>query len=210
MALGEVVAAVTGGPLDRATADLVTGPLAMTATGFNPPGHPTLRRHRSHHRQYSGDSVAWSGTVHDENARLIGGVAGHAACSRPRPTCPGSGPGGSATPTPRSRPRYAAPPPPARQRGRGDQPQRNRRRYAHDGQPGLRLGLPGRRLRHPRRSLAAPGRLAHRVHRHQPGPGPGQRAVAGPADECRASWPRRPAVQALRRAVHAAVTATPP
>ena len=38
MALGEMVAAVTGGPLDSVTAGLVTGPLAMTATGFNPPG----------------------------------------------------------------------------------------------------------------------------------------------------------------------------
>jgi CubicO group peptidase (beta-lactamase class C family) len=84
MALGEVVAAVTGGPLDLATADLVTGPLAMTATGFNPPGPP--QRFAATEAITTGTAQsgpAWSGTVHDENARLMGGVAGHAGLFAP-------------------------------------------------------------------------------------------------------------------------------
>ena len=36
MALGELVAAVAGEPLDAAVADLVTAPLGMTRTGYNP------------------------------------------------------------------------------------------------------------------------------------------------------------------------------
>jgi CubicO group peptidase (beta-lactamase class C family) len=78
MALGEVVATVTGVPLDRATADLVTGPLAMTDTGFNPPGPPERFAATEVITGPAGHGPAWSGTVHDENARLMGGVAGHA------------------------------------------------------------------------------------------------------------------------------------
>ena len=89
MALGEMVAAVTGGPLDSVTAGLVTGPLAMTATGFNPPG-PAQRFAATEAISTevaasgpAGDALAWSGTVHDENARLMGGVAGHAGLFAP-------------------------------------------------------------------------------------------------------------------------------
>ena len=114
MALGEVVAAVTGSPLDHATADLVTGPLEMTATGFNPSG-PAQRFAATETTATettatettatettatettatettatgpagtgpAGNGLAWSGTVHDENARLMGGVAGHAGLFAP-------------------------------------------------------------------------------------------------------------------------------
>lgn len=72
--LGEVVAAVAGEPLDAAVRRLVTGPLGMSATGYRAGAWPdscaaTERR---------ADGTCWSGVVHDENARLMGGVAGHA------------------------------------------------------------------------------------------------------------------------------------
>jgi len=74
MLLGEVVAAVAGEPLDAAVRRLVTGPLGLTATGFRPNG-PAVRFAATERR---GDGTAWTGIVHDENARLMGGVAGHA------------------------------------------------------------------------------------------------------------------------------------
>jgi CubicO group peptidase (beta-lactamase class C family) len=79
IALGEVVAAAAGEPLDAAVRHLVTGPLGLDATEFNPNGPPdcfaaTERRD---------DGTAWTGTVHDENARLMGGVGGHAGLFAP-------------------------------------------------------------------------------------------------------------------------------
>ena len=79
MLLGEVVAAVAGEPLDAAVRRLVTGPLGLTATGFRPNG-PAERFAATECR---GDGTAWTGTVHDENARLMGGVAGHAGLFAP-------------------------------------------------------------------------------------------------------------------------------
>jgi CubicO group peptidase (beta-lactamase class C family) len=74
MLQGEVVAAVAGEPLDAAVRRLVTGPLGLTATEFRPNG--PARRFAATERR--GDGTAWTGIVHDENARLMGGVAGHA------------------------------------------------------------------------------------------------------------------------------------
>jgi CubicO group peptidase (beta-lactamase class C family) len=74
LALGEIVAAVAGEPLDAAVRDLVTGPLGMTSTGYTPdaaPGRFAVTERRE-------DGTPWNGVVHDENARLMGGVAGHA------------------------------------------------------------------------------------------------------------------------------------
>ena len=79
MLLGEVVAAVAGEPLDAAVGRLVTGPLGLTATGFRPNG-PAQRFAATECRA---DGTAWTGTVHDENARLMGGVAGHAGLFAP-------------------------------------------------------------------------------------------------------------------------------
>ena len=79
MLLGEVVTAVTGEPLDAAVRRLVTGPLGLTATRFRPNG-PAERFAATERR---GDGTAWTGTVHDENARLMGGVAGHAGLFAP-------------------------------------------------------------------------------------------------------------------------------
>jgi CubicO group peptidase (beta-lactamase class C family) len=72
--LGEVVAAVAGEPLDAAVRRLVTGPLGLASAEFGPNGS-------AHHfaaTEPRGDGTAWVGVVHDENARLMGGVAGHA------------------------------------------------------------------------------------------------------------------------------------
>jgi CubicO group peptidase (beta-lactamase class C family) len=77
--LGEVVAAVAGEPLDAAVRRLVTGPLGMTGTRYRPNG-PAERFAATECR---GDGTAWTGTVHDENARLMGGVAGHAGLFAP-------------------------------------------------------------------------------------------------------------------------------
>ena len=74
IALGEIVARVAGQPLDHAVRRLVTGPLGMTGTGSNlalPPDRFAATERRA-------DGTCWTGIVHDENARLMGGVAGHA------------------------------------------------------------------------------------------------------------------------------------
>jgi len=74
MALGEIVVAVCGEPLDVAVRRLVTGPLRLAATGYTPSGPPE----RFAATEPRGDGTAWTGVVHDENARMMGGVAGHA------------------------------------------------------------------------------------------------------------------------------------
>jgi CubicO group peptidase (beta-lactamase class C family) len=74
IALGEIVAQVAGQPLDQAVRRLVTEPLGMTGTGYNPAG-PADRFAATERRP---DGTCWTGIVHDENARLMGGVAGHA------------------------------------------------------------------------------------------------------------------------------------
>jgi CubicO group peptidase (beta-lactamase class C family) len=74
IALGEIVAAAAGEPLADAVRRLVTGPLGMDATCFNPSGPPE----RFAATELRDDGTPWAGTVHDENARAMGGVAGHA------------------------------------------------------------------------------------------------------------------------------------
>ena len=82
--LGEIVARVSGIPLDEFVAQRIFEPLKMTDTRFRPP--PT-----AHHRVAPteacrplgwpcGDpgSVMLRGTVHDPTARRMGGVGGHA------------------------------------------------------------------------------------------------------------------------------------
>jgi CubicO group peptidase (beta-lactamase class C family) len=72
--LGEVVAAVAGEPFDAAVRRLVADPLGLISTGFRPNG-PAGRFAATECRA---DGSALTGTVHDENARLLDGVAGHA------------------------------------------------------------------------------------------------------------------------------------
>jgi CubicO group peptidase (beta-lactamase class C family) len=74
IALGEIVAEVAGQPLDQAIRRLVTEPLGMIGTGYNPAGPPD----RFAATERRADGTCWTGIVHDENARLMGGVAGHA------------------------------------------------------------------------------------------------------------------------------------
>ncbi len=74
IALGEIVAQVAGQPLDQAVRRLVTEPLGMTGTGYNlvlPPDRFAATERRP-------GGTCWTGIVHDENARLMGGIAGHA------------------------------------------------------------------------------------------------------------------------------------
>lgn len=75
MLLGQVVEAASAMPLDRAVHDLLTGPLGMSSTLFNP-GREWC--HRTAATEMSADGTATLGVVHDENARYFGGVMGHA------------------------------------------------------------------------------------------------------------------------------------
>jgi CubicO group peptidase (beta-lactamase class C family) len=74
MALGELISMVAGKSFDAAVKRLVTGPLAMKSTGFNPSGPPE----RFAATELRDDGTPWNGVVHDENARAMEGVAGHA------------------------------------------------------------------------------------------------------------------------------------
>jgi len=74
MTLGEVVAAVAGEPLDAAVRRLVTVPLGLISATFRPNGLAD----RFAATEPRGDGTAWVGVVHDENARVLEGVAGHA------------------------------------------------------------------------------------------------------------------------------------
>jgi CubicO group peptidase (beta-lactamase class C family) len=79
MLLGRVVSAITGAALDVSVAELVTGPLQMTRTCFRPgAGPPAVAA-----TELQPDGTALAGVVHDENARLFGGVAGHAGLFAP-------------------------------------------------------------------------------------------------------------------------------
>jgi CubicO group peptidase (beta-lactamase class C family) len=75
MLLGEVVEAASGMALDEAVAALVTRPLGMTSTRFNPGDQD---RGRAAATELASDGTATVGAVHDENARFFGGVMGHA------------------------------------------------------------------------------------------------------------------------------------
>lgn len=76
MLLGLIAEAASGCPLDELVHELVCAPAGMTATGFNPGEH-------SRARAVSTEDCAWrghvvTGEVHDENAVVLGGIAGHA------------------------------------------------------------------------------------------------------------------------------------
>jgi CubicO group peptidase (beta-lactamase class C family) len=72
--VGEIVARVSGMPLDKFCAQEIYGPLKMTDTGFLPP-HSKIPRIAP--TEMTG-GVMLRGTVHDPTARFMGGVAGHA------------------------------------------------------------------------------------------------------------------------------------
>jgi glucoamylase len=72
--LGEIVAVVAGEPLDAAVRRLVLEPLGMTSAGFL----PAFPASRFAPTTEPDTGLPPPGVVHDENARLLGGVAGHA------------------------------------------------------------------------------------------------------------------------------------
>lgn len=80
MLLGMIVEAVTGAPLDEAVTGLVTGPLGLAQTRFRPAPED---RDRCAATEPQPDGSAIVGVVHDENARMFGGVIGHAGLFAP-------------------------------------------------------------------------------------------------------------------------------
>ncbi|HEV2452263.1 MAG TPA: serine hydrolase domain-containing protein [Streptosporangiaceae bacterium] len=77
--LGLLVEAITAASLDVSVAELVTGPLEMTRTGFRVDAAGVSIAAT----ELQPDGSALTGVVHDENARALGGVAGHAGLFAP-------------------------------------------------------------------------------------------------------------------------------
>jgi CubicO group peptidase (beta-lactamase class C family) len=77
IALGEVVTRVTGKPLDQLVAEGITEPLQMTDTGYNPDPDLLPRIAATEYQNAPPRGLVW-GSVHDENAWSLNGVAGHA------------------------------------------------------------------------------------------------------------------------------------
>jgi len=75
--LGVLVERVSGRPLDQLVSEAITGPLGMADTGYNPPAEQLDRIAAT---EYASDPPRGMvrGSVHDENAWSLGGVAGHA------------------------------------------------------------------------------------------------------------------------------------
>ena len=80
--LGELLARLADEPLDRFCQREVFGPVGMARTGYCPPAAwrqlipPTVDDRTFRHRVVQGE-------VHDENASVLGGVAGHAGVFAP-------------------------------------------------------------------------------------------------------------------------------
>jgi CubicO group peptidase (beta-lactamase class C family) len=75
--MGEIVQRLTGQPLDRFLAREVFGPLGMKDTGFRP-ARVLLPRIAPTEQDDTFRHMLVRGVVHDENAYVMGGVAGHA------------------------------------------------------------------------------------------------------------------------------------
>ncbi|MFH8367445.1 serine hydrolase domain-containing protein [Streptomyces sp. NPDC018031] len=76
-----VLERITGQPLDRLVAEVITGPLGMRDTCFRPPPalRPRVAATEDQRRPWAKlDRGMLRGEVHDENAHALGGVAGHA------------------------------------------------------------------------------------------------------------------------------------
>ena len=74
---GKLVELVTGSTLDEVVHDRITAPLGMTDTGYNPPASE-LDRIAATEYQTAPPRGMVRGSVHDENAWALNGVAGHA------------------------------------------------------------------------------------------------------------------------------------
>jgi serine-type D-Ala-D-Ala carboxypeptidase len=75
---GALAERVDGRPLDRQVAEDITGPLGMADTGYNPPPDRQARVAATEYQPHEAGRDMVRGTVHDENAWSLGGVAGHA------------------------------------------------------------------------------------------------------------------------------------
>ena len=75
--LGKLVELAAGQPLDRVVRERITAPLGMTDTGYNPSAEKLDRIVATEDQPSTGRGVI-RGSVHDENAWSLGGVAGHA------------------------------------------------------------------------------------------------------------------------------------
>ncbi|TDO49270.1 CubicO group peptidase (beta-lactamase class C family) [Kribbella sp. VKM Ac-2527] len=77
IALGELAHRVTGKTLDKLVADGITKPLQMRDTGYNPDEKKKPRIAATEYQASPPRGMVW-GSVHDENAWSLDGVAGHA------------------------------------------------------------------------------------------------------------------------------------
>ncbi|MEV6441117.1 serine hydrolase domain-containing protein [Amycolatopsis sp. NPDC051716] len=77
LTLGFIVEKLTGQSLDKVVHDRITAPLGMTDTGYNPPA-AKLSRIAATEFEANPPRGMVRGSVHDENAWSLGGVAGHA------------------------------------------------------------------------------------------------------------------------------------
>ena len=75
MVMGQVVERILGKTLDLAAKELLFTPLGMDETGYNP--HEGRRCIPTEEKKESAGEY-WRGIVHDENARWLNGVSGHA------------------------------------------------------------------------------------------------------------------------------------
>jgi CubicO group peptidase (beta-lactamase class C family) len=77
LTLGFIVEKLTGQSLDKVVHDRITAPLGMADTGYNPPA-AKLNRIAATEFEANPPRGMVRGSVHDENAWSLGGVAGHA------------------------------------------------------------------------------------------------------------------------------------
>ncbi|RAJ71551.1 CubicO group peptidase (beta-lactamase class C family) [Streptomyces sp. Amel2xB2] len=74
---GRMLEKITGKGLDELVAEVITEPLGMTDTGYNPPKSKLERIAATEYMPWTGRGMV-RGSVHDEKAYYLGGVAGHA------------------------------------------------------------------------------------------------------------------------------------
>jgi CubicO group peptidase (beta-lactamase class C family) len=77
LTMQQVLQQVTGKPLDTLVREGITNPLHLTDTGFNPPASKLPRIAATEYETSPARGMV-RGSVHDENAWALGGVAGHA------------------------------------------------------------------------------------------------------------------------------------
>lgn len=75
--LGVLVERLTGQRLDEYVKENITEPLGMNDTMYNPPAELRERVAATEYQPNIGRGMVW-GSVHDENAWSLDGVAGHA------------------------------------------------------------------------------------------------------------------------------------